>query len=154
MNKNTSKNWDKEEPKEENWTEKHGIDSFAELFEIQGMKNYNKGEEFGGPDAGKKGSEGRFTYPENPEDKLDLHGLTTVEADKMTQRFIGEAKMKGMSFVIIVVGKGNNSEGGKSRLRPVVIGRLNELIQNKRIKNFESAKPKHGGFGAIYVYLR
>lgn len=154
-NRNAPKNWEKEEkPVEENWKEKHGIESFAELFEIEGMKSYNKGEEFGGPEAGKKGSEGRFTYPENPQDKLDLHGLTTLEADKETKKFIGEAKMKDMSFVIIVVGKGNNSEGGKSKLKPVVIERLNELIHNKRIKNFESAKPKHGGFGAIYVYLR
>ena len=97
---------------------------------------------------------GRFTYPENPEDKLDLHGLTRAEADQETKRFIGEAKMKNMSFVVIVVGKGNNSEDGKSKLRPVVVERLNELINNKRIRNFESAKPKHGGFGAIYVYLR
>jgi DNA-nicking Smr family endonuclease len=153
-NKNGPKIWEKEEPKEQDWKEKHGIEGFAELFEIEGMRNYNKGEEFGNPDAGKKGTVGRFTYPENPEDKLDLHGLTRAEADQETKRFIGEAKMKNMSFVVIVVGKGNNSEDGKSKLRPVVVERLNELINNKRIRNFESAKPKHGGFGAIYVYLR
>ncbi|MGL5830958.1 MAG: Smr/MutS family protein [Candidatus Altimarinota bacterium] len=146
---------DKRPEGEENWEEKYGIgDNFAELFEIRGMKNYNKGEEFGGPDAGKKGSAGRFTYPEDPQDKLDLHGFTTVEADALTRKFITEAKMKDLSFVIIVVGKGYNSEGGKSKLKPVVVERLNELVQNKRIRNYESAKPRHGGFGAIYVYLR
>lgn len=154
MNKNGPKNWEKEEPQERDWKDKHGIEGFAELFEIEGMKNYNKGEEFGGPEAGKKGSEGRFTYPENPQERLDLHGFTTAEADSKVQKFIGEGKMRNLSFVVIVVGMGHNSEGGKSKLRPVVIDRLNELIHNKRIRNYESAKPKHGGFGAIYVYLR
>lgn len=140
---------------DDNWGEKYGIgDNFAELFEIRGMKNYDKGESFGDPDAGKKGSEGRFTYPANPQDRLDLHGFTTAEAQVLLGKFIAEGKLQDMSFVLIVVGKGKNSEGGVSKLRPVVIEKLNDLVKNKRIRNYESAKPRHGGFGAIYVYLR
>jgi DNA-nicking Smr family endonuclease len=153
MKKAVPKNWEKEEPQED-WQKKHGIEGFAELFEIEGMRNYNKGEEFGGPDTGKRGSEGRFTYPADPQDKLDLHGFTTTEAQVLVGKFIAEAKMQDMSFVVIVVGKGINSEGGVSKLRPMVTEKLNDLIKNKRIRNYESAKPKHGGFGAIYVYLR
>jgi hypothetical protein len=138
--------------------------SFKELFEedgvlrgrrgVKALRGYDKGEgQFGSPDKG-KAKELNFTYPKDPEDKLDLHGITREEATYLTEKFVRESREMGKTFVIIVVGMGRNSPDGKSKLRPVVVQKLIDLQNNQRLRDFKTAEPKDGGYGALYIYLR
>lgn len=142
--------------------EKHGVEpsgesdfrGFKELMEERGLRGYDKGEkEFGSPDKPKK-KELNFTYPDEPQSKLDLHGMTVNEASQEVEKFVRDCREMQMNFVIIVPGIGRNSEEGKAKLRPMVINKLVDLQQNQRIRNFKTAEPKHGGLGAVYVYLK
>lgn len=128
--------------------------SFAELLQEKGLKGYDKGEkQFGSPDKD-KAKEFNYTYPKNPEAKLDLHGLIANEAAQKVESFVRESRESGLTFVIVVVGMGHNSPDGKSKLRPVVVQKLLDLQKNHRLRDFKSADPKDGGFGALYIYLK
>ena len=88
-------------------------------------------------------------YPENPQDELDLHGKTAVEAEKEIKLFLLRAKRLSMRMVRIVTGKGLHSEEGRSVLREVADKRV---IQLKREGLIFSHKWEKGG-GSILVYL-
>lgn len=158
-------NKDKSYNREEAWSElyeKHRVDKsgevdfrgFRELFEENGLRGYDKGEKiYGSPDRGKD-KDFNFKYPDEPEEKLDLHGQTVEEAKSSLTRFVRECRAKGMRFVIVVPGMGRNSPEGKSKLRPMAVQVLNKLQADHEIRRFETAIPRHGGAGAIYVFLK
>lgn len=151
--------------REEAWDDyykKHGLEKsgetdyrgFAELMAERGTKGYDKGEkEFGSPDKSKH-KEFNFTYPDEPQAKLDLHGMTVDEALPAVEKFVRDCREMQMNFVIIVPGIGRNSVDGRAKLRPLVVNKLVDLQNNQRIRNFKTAEPKHGGLGAVYVYLK
>jgi len=127
---------------------------FDELFKEKGIKGYDKGEkQFGSPDKPKKKLL-NYSYPDNAEAKLDLHGENTMDTPLLVEKFVRESREIGKTFVIIVCGIGRNNVDGKSKLRPIVIKQLLELQKEHRLKDFKSAEPKDGGLGAVYVYLR
>lgn len=126
--------------------------SFAELLEAHGPGKTDKGAEFGHPDELK--AQGKFVMPSNPQAKLDLHGCFVAEAESKVRNFIAECRQQGKAFIIVVTGMGRHSEGGESRLRPEVSRILNAMLNEQRIKNYKIAEPRHGGYGALYVYLR
>lgn len=81
---------------------------------------------------------------------LDLHRMTTAEAYHTVMHFIDRCQRQGIRWVCMVHGKGYHS--GE---RPVIKNALNQwLRENKNVLAFHSAKPKHGGTGAIYVLLK
>jgi DNA-nicking Smr family endonuclease len=86
--------------------------------------------------------------------ELDLHRLTREEAKPAVERFIQAARIAGHRCVLIVTGKGLNSEGGKAVLRDALGQWLTLGRTGKQVLAFCSAKPKHGGPGAVYVLLR
>jgi DNA-nicking Smr family endonuclease len=126
--------------------------SFAEQFEERGLKGYDKGEKEAGTFRGSDGK--RQRYPDEPQAKLDLHGYTLDEARPMLQRFIDESRQMGLIFVIVIPGIGRNSEDGRAKLRPMVVQALEKLVNEKMVRDFKSAEPRHGGFGALYIYLK
>lgn len=125
--------------------------TFAELFASTGMKGFKPKEQ----DKKSLLAEGHLPrYPQAPQDKLDLHGMTVEEAEREVQKFILECRERRLVFVLIVTGKGLNSLGGSPKLRPLTLSLLTHMIEEHLVKDFKSANPDDGGFGALYVYLK
>ena len=127
---------------------------FEELFKERGFKDYDKGKEFGDPDKPVSKKEQRFSYPEKPEASLDLHGSTTDEAKAKVNEFMRQSREMRLRKVKIITGIGRGNEDMKSKLRPVVVERLNFYEHEGLIRRYESAPPSDGGYGAIYVYFK
>jgi len=85
---------------------------------------------------------------------LDLHGMTSDQAQENLLFFIRESYMQGHRCVLIVTGRGHNSPGGQSILRQETEGWLTRDPVKRVVLAFCTAQPKDGGAGAIYVLLR
>ena len=95
--------------------------------------------------------------------KLDLHGSSLIEANKIVEKFIIESFNSGYKKLLIVTGKGLRS---KSYYNPHVSDKLSvlrysvpEFIRtdenlNSKIKRISKAEIKDGGDGAIYIFLK
>ena len=95
--------------------------------------------------------------------KLDLHGSSLIEANKIVKRFIIESFNNGYKKLLVVTGKGLRS---KSYNNPYVSEKLNvlrysvpEFIKNdenlnNKISRIAQADIKDGGEGAIYIFLK
>ena len=86
-----------------------------------------------------------------PEATLDLHGMTSAEAESAIRRFIDDALDAGIGKVAIIHGKGLHSADGVGILRDVSIKTLNEL---SCCREMCAAKPAYGGQGVLWVILR
>ena len=95
--------------------------------------------------------------------KLDLHGFSLSEANKVVKKFIIESFDNGYKKLLIITGKGLRS---KSQNNPYLSEKLSVLkysipeyinsdenLNNKIIKISE-ADLKDGGKGAIYIFLK
>ncbi len=152
---NREKTW--EDLYEQHKVEKSGetdFRGFAELFEERGFVGYDKGKEYGDPDKPVSKKEQRFTYPEKPEASLDLHGSTVEDAKAKVNKFLRQGREMKLRKVRIITGIGRGNADMKSKLRPVVVERLNYYEHEGWIRKFESAPPADGGYGAIYVYFK
>ncbi|MGA7675728.1 MAG: Smr/MutS family protein [Rhizomicrobium sp.] len=99
-----------------------------------------------------------------PDSKLDLHGLTENAAHRALSSFLQTAHRRGDRLVLVVTGKGARScEGpfdlelaGRSRgvLKTMVPRWLGEPQFARLIADLRGAHRRHGGDGALYVYLR
>jgi DNA-nicking Smr family endonuclease len=90
---------------------------------------------------------GRFAI----EDELDLHGLIAVEARDAVRDFLAQAVARRRSCVRIIHGKGR----GSGPRGPVLKKSVNLwLRKNESVFAFCSARPAHGGTGAICVLLK
>ena len=95
--------------------------------------------------------------------KLDLHGSSLIEANKIVKKFIIESFNNGYKKLLVVTGKGLRS---KSYNNPYVSEKLNvlrysvpEFIKNdenlnNKISRTSKATIKDGGEGAIYIFLK
>ncbi len=134
--------------------EKTGQDDFrpfAEQFEERGMKGFDPREK---TITGKTDAQEKTRYPRDPETRLDLHGMKVEEGRQALLKFIRESRELGKMFVLVIPGLGRNSEGGQAKLRPMAVDELARLQRDRVIRDFKTAEPRHGGFGAIYVYLK
>jgi DNA-nicking Smr family endonuclease len=86
-----------------------------------------------------------------PAAKLDLHGLTEAAAHGTLLTFLAAAHRRGDRLVLIVTGKG---EAGRGVLKQMVPRWLDEAPMAKLIADKRWAHKRHGGEGALYVYLR
>ncbi len=82
---------------------------------------------------------------------LDLHGYTTQEAFNKVQETIITAYNQNIRGLLIITGKGKNNEGVLKKIMPEY---LKHDIMRMYVVGIEEALPKHGGSGALYVYLR
>ncbi|TVQ24062.1 MAG: DNA mismatch repair protein MutS [Spirochaetaceae bacterium] len=85
------------------------------------------------------------------EAKIDLHGMTSVEAEKLVRDFLQTSAQQGLKKVTIVHGKGNHSKEGVSRLRSVV---YRELEKSPFAGKTMCPPRKFGGSGAVWVLIR
>jgi DNA-nicking Smr family endonuclease len=95
-------------------------------------------------------SEARCLKDLKPQAVLDLHGLSSTEAEEALDRFIRDSKAQGLAKVLIVHGKGLHSPG-----QPV----LQRVVQNYLEKcpytgAFARADRTEGGRGATWVLIR
>jgi DNA-nicking Smr family endonuclease len=87
------------------------------------------------------------------EARLDLHGMTQMRAHRALTGFLHRAHHDGMTFVLVITGKGRS--GGESGvLRRQVPEWLSLPEFRAFVVGFEEAHIGHGGEGALYVRIR
>lgn len=93
-----------------------------------------------------------------PEARIDLHGMTLSEAYPELTGFILGAQEAGLRLVLVITGKGKMMHEpvprptGALRHQVPYWLRLPPLAQ--AVQQTSEAHLKHGGSGALYVYLR
>jgi DNA-nicking Smr family endonuclease len=87
------------------------------------------------------------------EARLDLHGMTQMRAHRALSGFLQRAHHEGLTFVLVITGKGRS--GGESGvLRRQVPEWLSLPEFRAFVVGFEEAHIGHGGEGALYVRIR
>lgn len=87
------------------------------------------------------------------EARLDLHGMTQTRAHRALTGFLHRAHREGLTFVLVITGKGRS--GGESGvLRRQVPEWLSLPEFRALVVGFEEAAISHGGEGALYVRIR
>jgi len=99
----------------------------------------------------------------NKVQKLDLHGFSLNESNKIVKKFVIESFNRGYKKLLVVTGKGLRS---KSHNNPYLSEKLSVLkysvpdyIKNdenlsNKINRISTADIKDGGEGAIYIFLK
>lgn len=85
---------------------------------------------------------------------IDLHGLTRDPARDALVRFFASSRQQGFRCVLVVHGRGHNSEDGRPVLKPLVQRWLQRAPLKSWVFAYATAKPVDGGTGAMYVLLR
>jgi DNA-nicking Smr family endonuclease len=90
------------------------------------------------------------------EARLDLHGMTQTHAHRALHGFLQRAHSEGLTFVLIITGKGKvgGAEEGRGVLRRQVPQWLSLPEFRALVVGFEEAHIGHGGEGALYVRIR
>ena len=95
--------------------------------------------------------------------KLDLHGHSLIESNKIVKEFIIQSYEDGYKKLLIVTGKGLRS---KSHNNPYVSEELsvlkysvpefikNEVSLNSKVNRISKGEAKNGGEGAFYIFLK
>ena len=95
--------------------------------------------------------------------RLDLHGLSLNQANKVVKKFIIESFEDGYKKILIITGKGLRSKVYKnpylSEQMNVLKHSVPEFIKNdedlfKKISRISTADLKDGGEGAFYIFFR
>jgi len=88
-----------------------------------------------------------------PQEELDLHGLTSGEAEKAIRRFVLRCREIRLTTLRIITGKGLHSPG-QPVLPGVAEATLEELKRKRLVLAFHWEKKKRGReSGAIIAYL-
>lgn len=94
----------------------------------------------------------------SPESRIDLHGMTLAEAHPELIRFLLNAHSDGQRLVLVITGKGKMTHDPVPRpigaLRHQVPHWLRLPPLSQAVQQVAEANLKHGGSGALYVYLR
>jgi len=83
--------------------------------------------------------------------RIDLHGLTQVEAHARLLRYLHTAYAIGNRTILVITGKGVRGEG---ILRQAVPRWLLEPDFRAIVSGYSEAHVAHGGGGALYVRIR
>jgi DNA-nicking Smr family endonuclease len=88
--------------------------------------------------------------------RLDLHGMTQTRAHHALFAFLQRANSDGLTFVLVITGKGRVSAAESERgvLRRQVPQWLSLPEFRALVVGFEEAHIGHGGEGALYVRVR
>lgn len=100
-----------------------------------------------------------------PDGRIDLHGMTAERAHRALTQFILSSHATGRRCVLVITGKGGRrSPDGEHPIRPFVEGEgvLKTLTPewlatpplDQLVVGVFQAHIRHGGGGALYVYLR
>jgi DNA-nicking Smr family endonuclease len=97
------------------------------------------------------------------EAKLDLHGMTQAEASAALSRFVRQSRLYGLRCLLVITGKGERRRAEEDVIVPAMeTGVLKQLVprwlssgaERQHILAIATARPQHGGAGALYVLLR
>lgn len=91
------------------------------------------------------------SYPP-PQEALDLHGCTAMDAVAKVESFIQTGKGRGLKTVKIIVGKGLHSEEA-AVLPRVVRSQLDRMKHRRLVLTHEWEKGAERRSGALIVYL-
>lgn len=97
--------------------------------------------------------------------KIDLHGLTCLEAHEKLHGYLERAQSQGKRVILVVTGKGgpksrledltyNDFENSRGALRREVPMWLSGGSMRHMIVSFQEARANDGGAGALYVVLK
>lgn len=94
-----------------------------------------------------------------PDARLDLHGMSAARAHAALKIFIADSQAMGRRCVLVITGKGADVEPGFGEIAPGVLRReaprwLSTPPLSQMIVNVSQAHDRHGGGGALYVYLK
>ncbi len=96
-----------------------------------------------------------------PEAKVDLHGLTLDVAHRTLTQFISTQYARGTRCVLVITGKGGDYRkravgygDGRGALKRDVPRWLREPALAGAVIGVFQAHKRHGGEGALYVYLK
>lgn len=97
-----------------------------------------------------------------PEARIDLHGMTVVEAHQALVGFILGAHARGLRLVLVITGKGRKPGPDIAAPMPARRGVLKHEVPiwlraaplGGLILELRESHRRHGGSGAYYVYLR
>ena len=95
--------------------------------------------------------------------KIDLHGFSLENANKVIEEFIEQSFEEGVNKIIVITGKGLRSKNDEnpyiSKNLSILKYSVPEFIKSsinlmKIIKNIDEADIEDGGKGAFYIYLK
>jgi DNA-nicking Smr family endonuclease len=89
-----------------------------------------------------------------PAARLDLHGFTQEAAHRALLSFLRGSHKRGARLTLVITGKGNPKKEGGGVLKAMVPRWLHQPEFSALIAAIEPAHIRHGGAGALYVYLR
>lgn len=96
-----------------------------------------------------------------PQARIDLHGMTAANAHPALTGFITRAHAQGIRLVLVITGKGSvrrEEDGFMPVQRGVLRHSVPQWLQRPPIGplilEVTQAHLRHGGGGALYVYLR
>lgn len=94
-----------------------------------------------------------------PEARIDLHGLTLAHAQPALAAFVASSHAAGRRLVLVITGKGRADDGDWTGRRPGALRRqvplwLHAPPLSRIVQQVVPAHRRHGGDGALYVYLR
>ena len=102
----------------------------------------------------------------DPDVRIDLHGLTEAAAHTALLKFLRSAHKRGNRLALVVTGKGGTPQPGTASFDLAIGGRprgvLNSIVPRwlrepefiVLVAGTKTAHRRHGGDGALYVYLR
>ena len=98
----------------------------------------------------------------DPDAKIDLHGMTEAVAHRTLHTWMAAAHGRGYRLVLVVTGKGNPKNDETATWMRARHGALKEMVPRwlsepglaALIASVQPAHLKHGGGGALYVWLR
>jgi DNA-nicking Smr family endonuclease len=89
------------------------------------------------------------------EARLDLHGMTQIEAHRALLWFIRMARADGKRCVLVITGRGSpTGPNGGGVLKAAVPRWFEEPEFRPHLLAISPAQPRDGGAGALYVMLR
>jgi DNA-nicking Smr family endonuclease len=86
--------------------------------------------------------------------RIDLHGMTQARAHHALLHFLQRASHDGLSFVLVITGKGRSGDAERGVLRRQVPHWLSLPEFRTYVVGFDEAALGHGGEGALYVRVR
>ena len=95
--------------------------------------------------------------------KIDLHGFSLENANKVIEEFITQSFEEGVNKIIVITGKGLRSKNDEnpyiSKNLSILKYSVPEFVKSnmnlmKLIKNIKEADIEDGGEGAFYIYLK
>jgi DNA-nicking Smr family endonuclease len=95
-----------------------------------------------------------------PEARLDLHGMTIDVAHSALTAFLMRSHGEGKRLVLVITGKGRTDDNEtffnppRGILRRQVPHWLEQPPLRQIVLQTVTAHQRHGGSGALYVYLR